>query len=66
MKKTKESQVDFKNRATLNMGELAAFLGCGRKAAETIAYNAEAIVRVGRRVLISRTKVEKYIESIAR
>ena len=63
MRKTIERQTD--NPITVDITKLAAMLSCGEDTARKIAECAEARVPIGRRVLYSVAKVEKYIEAIA-
>ena len=44
---------------------LSARLSCGRATARKIGEQAEARIFIGRRVLYSVSKVQKYLESIA-
>ena len=50
---------------TVDIEGLAAMLSCGTATAKKIAELAEARVQLGRRVLYSVSKVEKYLDAIA-
>lgn len=55
---------DPKNKLTVDIAELQELCGCGRKTAYDIGIQADAVIRIGRRVLFSVPKIEKYLESI--
>ncbi len=63
MQKTKERKTD--HAISVDIDQLAAMLGCGRTTARQIGEDAGAKIVIGRRVLYSVSKVERYIESIA-
>ena len=63
MKKTKERKTD--HAISVDIDQLSAMLGCGQTTARQIAEHAGAKIVIGRRVLYSVSKIEKYIESIA-
>ena len=63
MKKTKDRGAEA--RIAVDIEGLAAILSCGRDTAKRIGEDAEARICVGRRVLYSVTKVERYIEKMA-
>lgn len=50
---------------TVDIDGLAAMLSCGQATARKIGEDAGARIIVGRRVLYSVSKVEKYLEAIA-
>lgn len=65
---------EFKNAQNNNISnlricvtrkELPKLLGCGQQAADRVAREAKATIRVGKRILISLPKLEKYIEEAA-
>ncbi len=63
MKQTKERKAD--EMLAVNIEGLAAMLSCGEATARKIGEDASAKIMVGRRVLYSVSKVEKYLEIIA-
>lgn len=63
MKQTKERKAD--KMLAVNIEGLAAMLSCGEATARKIGEDASAKIMVGRRVLYSVSKVEKYLEIIA-
>lgn len=52
-------------RLCLTREELSAYLGCGQATADRVSREAEARIRVGRRILILTEKVEDYLRSSA-
>ena len=50
---------------TVDIEGLAAMLCCGQATARKIAEDAGARITIGRRVLYSVSKIEKYLEAIA-
>ncbi|WP_343083958.1 hypothetical protein [Blautia producta] len=52
-------------RMCLNRRELSSYLGCGQATADRISREAQARVRVGRRILILTEKVDDYLRSSA-
>lgn len=54
-----------KARICVTRKELPSLLGCGQQAADRVAREAKATIRVGKRILISLPKLEKYIEEAA-
>lgn len=56
---------DSKFKLAVDIEGLAAMLSCGQPTARKIAEEAEARITIGRRVLYSVPKVEKYLEGIA-
>lgn len=56
MRQTKERESNLR---------LAALLSCGQMTARKIGEDAGARIVIGRRVLYSVQKVEKYLEAIA-
>ncbi len=63
MRKTKERYIN--NRIAVDIEALSAMLSCGRDTAKKIGEDAEARICIGRRVIYSVPKVEKYIDNIA-
>ena len=49
----------------VNIEKLSAILSCGCATARKIGEQAEARIFIGRRVLYSVNKVQKYLDSIA-
>lgn len=50
---------------TVNMEQLSQMLNCGVQTARKIGEQAEARIVVGRRVLYSVEKIQRYLECIA-
>ena len=65
MQKTKISKEILENKKTVDTLGLQSMLSCGRKSAVDIGMAAKAKITVGRRVLWSVTRIEKYLESIS-
>ena len=63
MKKTKDRETD--RLLSVDVEKLAAMLSCGQATAKKIGEEAGARIVIGRRVLYSISKVEKYIEKMA-
>jgi len=63
MRKTIERETD--KLIAVDITKLAAMLSCGEASARKIGEEAGARVNIGRRVLYSVTKVERYIENIS-
>lgn len=63
MQKTKNRQTN--EFLTVDIERLAAMLSCGQVTAKKIGEDAGARIVVGRRVLYSVHKIEKYLDSIA-
>lgn len=51
---------------TVDIDGLSAMLSCGEATARKIAADAEARIVVGRRVLYSIERVERYLQQIAK
>jgi len=49
----------------VDIEKLSAILSCGCATARKIGEQAEARISIGRRVLYSVSKVQKYLETIA-
>ena len=62
MEKTMERKTD--HVISVDIEHLAAMLECGRATARQIGEDAGAKIVIGKRVLFSVSKVEKYIESV--
>lgn len=52
-------------RMCLNRKELSSYLGCGQATADRISYEAQARIRVGRRILILTEKIDDYLRASA-
>ena len=63
MKKTKDRETD--KLLSLDVEKLAAMLSCGQATAKKIGEEAGARIVIGRRVLYSVSKIQKYIEKMA-
>ena len=63
MRQTKEREA--KQMLTVDIERLAAMLNCGLTTARKIGEDAGARIVIGRRVLYSVSKVEKYLEAMA-
>ncbi len=63
MKKTKDRETD--RLLSVDAEKLAAMLSCGQSTARKIGEEAGAKIVIGRRVLYSVCKIEKYIEKMA-
>ena len=63
MQKTMERKTD--HAIAVDIEHLAAMLGCGKTTARQIGEASGAKITIGRRVLYSVSKVERYVEAIA-
>lgn len=63
MRKTKERETDM--LLSVDIEKLSALLSCGQATAKKIGEDACARIIIGRRVLYSVSKVQKYLETIA-
>lgn len=61
-KRTDSSEYGFGR--TMDTHALCAYLGLGQYAARDIAQNAGAIIKVGRRVVYDRMKIDAYMDSL--
>lgn len=64
-RKDVDRKMEMQVRICVTRKELPALLGCGQQAADRVAREAKATIRVGKRILISLPKLEKYIEEVA-
>lgn len=62
MNKTKKRQSD--KPLTVDIEKLSAMLSCGHATARKIGEQAHAKIVIGRRVLYSVEKIQKYLEYI--
>ena len=53
------------NAIAVDIEKLSAILSCGNVTAKKIGELAEARIFIGRRVLYSVSKIQKYLDSIA-
>lgn len=60
MNKTKTRNPDY--LIAVDIDKLSAMLSCGHATARKIGEQAEARILIGRRVLYSVSKVQKYLE----
>lgn len=63
MNKTKYRQDE--QPITVDIERLSAMLSCGHQTARKIASEANATIRINRRVLYSVAKIRKYLENMA-
>ena len=63
MRQTKDRKSS--TRLAVDIEGLAAMLSCGQMTARKIGEDAGARIIIGRRLLYSVQKIEKYLESIA-
>lgn len=63
MKKTKDRETEM--LITVDAEKLAAMLSCGQATARKIGEEAGAKIVIGRRVLYSVCKIQKYVEKMA-
>ena len=63
MQKTMERKTD--HAIAVDIEQLAAMLVCGKTTARQIGEASGAKITIGRRVLYSVSKVERYVEAIA-
>lgn len=63
MRKTKERETDM--LLSVDIEKLSALLSCGQATAKKIGEDARARIVIGRRVLYSVSKIQKYLETIA-
>ena len=63
MRKTKERETDM--LLSVDIEKLSALLSCGQATAKKIGEDARARIIIGRRVLYSVSKIQKYLETIA-
>lgn len=52
-------------RMCLTREELSHYLGCGQATADRVSREAQARIRVGRRILILTEKIDDYLRSSA-
>lgn len=49
---------------TMDIAALCAYTGLGKYAAKGVAESAGAVIRVGRRVVYDRTRIDAYMDSM--
>ncbi len=64
MNRTAEFNLDIAQKILINTQELQSLLSCGYATAVKIGTDAQARVKVGKRVLWNRNKIEEYIGNI--
>lgn len=60
----KRSMEEINNSRLLNLQDLMVYVGLGRSKAIDFGKESGAIVRIGRRVLYDRERLDKYIDSL--
>ena len=61
---TRKSMEEINNSRLLNLQDLMMYIGVGRNKAIDFGKESGSIVRIGRRVLYDRERVDKYIDSL--
>ena len=61
---TRKSMEEINNSRLLNLNDLMMYIGVGRNKAIDFGKESGSIVRIGRRVLYDRERVDKYIDSL--
>ena len=61
---TRKSMEEINNSRLLNLNDLMMYIGVGRNKAIDFGKESSSIVRIGRRVLYDRERVDKYIDSL--
>ena len=64
MQRTAESHLDIAEKILLNTSDLQELLSCGYSSAVKLGCNAHAKVKIGKRVLWNRKKIETYLNDI--
>lgn len=64
MQKTAESSLDITQKLLLNTQDLQELLSCGYSSAVKLGMNAQARVKIGKRVLWNRQRIEAYLNDI--
>ena len=65
MKKTNLNDINESVPICVSREQLAKLLGCGQASADKIAREAEAQIRIGRRIIIKLDRVNNYLEQVA-
>ena len=66
MRATKASPLNYSERISMTVPELAQALGVGYQTAHKIACESGGLFKIGKRVLVRRMDVEKYIETLTK
>ncbi len=61
----RESMLYAEGKRLMDIDELCHYASLGRNSAATLGKDAEAVVRVGRRVLYDKKKIDAYIEILS-
>lgn len=61
----RDRSIPLTEKLSVDTLELQTLLGCGRSSAVKIGAAAEAQLRIGKRVLWSVARVQKYLDQIA-
>ena len=61
----KTAKRECTNPITVNLDTLTAMLDCGKATARIIAEQAEARIVIGKRVLYSVNKIQRYLDCCA-
>lgn len=64
MQKTTASSLDIDQKLLLNTKDLQEILSCGYSSAVKLGMDAQARVKIGKRVLWNRQKLEAYLNDI--
>lgn len=64
MQRTAESSLDITQKILLNTQDLQELLSCGYSSAVKLGMNAQARVKIGKRVLWNRQRIEAYLNDI--
>lgn len=64
MRKLNENTLPLQEKALLTIADLQCYMSVGRNAAYRLARDSGAAVRIGRRVLVNRKELDRYISGI--
>lgn len=64
MRKQNENTLNLQEKALLTIDDLQRYASLGRNAAYKLARDSGAAVRIGRRVLVNRKELDRYISGI--
>ena len=64
MQKTAESSLDITQKLLLNTKDLQEILSCGYSSAVKLGMDAQAKIKIGKRVLWNRQRIENYLNDI--
>ena len=65
MNATKQFDIESTRKLSVDTEKLQAILGCGRKTAVRVGENAEAKIRIGKRVFWNVGKIKQYLDDIS-